>query len=46
MKDARLSIRMSNQRLNKLREYAASQDKFVTQIVSDWIDNYTNSPKM
>jgi len=38
MKTARLSIRMSDRRLNKLRQYAASKDKTLTQIVKDWID--------
>lgn len=38
MKDARLNIRMSERRLNKLRQYAASKDKTVTQIVEDWVD--------
>ena len=45
VKDSRLSIRMSTKRLNKLRQYAASQDKTVTQVVSDWIDKYTGIPK-
>jgi predicted membrane-bound mannosyltransferase len=38
MKDKRLSLRLSVRRLNRLRAYAASQDKTITQIVSDWID--------
>lgn len=38
MKNARLNIRMSERRLNKLRQYAASKDKTVTQIVEDWVD--------
>jgi hypothetical protein len=38
MKTARLNIRMSERRLNKLRQYAASKDKTVTQIVEDWVD--------
>jgi len=38
MKAARLSIGMSERRLNKLRQYAASKDKTVTQIVEDWVD--------
>ena len=37
-KDKRLNIRMSERRLNKLRQYAAEQDKTITQIVSDWVD--------
>lgn len=38
MKDKRLSLRLSLRRLNRLRAYAASQDRTITQIVSDWID--------
>lgn len=38
MKDKRLSLRVSLRRLNRLRAYAASQDKTITQVVSDWID--------
>jgi hypothetical protein len=38
MKDSRLSVRMSIRRLNKLRDYAATKDKTVTQIVEDWVD--------
>jgi hypothetical protein len=45
MKDNKLCIRISTKRLNKLREYATNQDKSMTQIISDWIDKYTNSPK-
>jgi hypothetical protein len=29
---------MSIRRLNKLRDYAATKDKTVTQIVEDWVD--------
>ncbi|XWK86616.1 MAG: hypothetical protein U7127_20755 [Phormidium sp.] len=38
MKSERLSIRLSPRRHNRLRQYAASQDKTITQVVSDWID--------
>jgi hypothetical protein len=38
MNEKRLSLRMSLKRLNRLRVYAATQDKTITQIVSDWID--------
>ncbi|MFB2891923.1 hypothetical protein ACE1CI_03150 [Aerosakkonemataceae cyanobacterium BLCC-F50] len=38
MKSERLSIRLSQRRHNRLRQYAASQDKTITQVVSDWID--------
>lgn len=38
MKTTRLNVRMSEKRLNKLRQYAANKDKTVTQVVEDWID--------
>lgn len=43
MKDSRLSLRMSSRRLNKLRQYAASKDKTVTQVVEDWVDRLPNT---
>ncbi|RAM52952.1 MAG: hypothetical protein C6Y22_03375 [Hapalosiphonaceae cyanobacterium JJU2] len=43
MKDSRLSLRMSSRRLNKLRLYAASKEKTVTQIVEDWVDRLPNT---
>ncbi|GET35409.1 hypothetical protein [Microseira wollei] len=43
MKTTRLNVRMSERRLNKLRLYAASKDKTVTQIVEDWIDRLPNT---
>ncbi|BAY43976.1 hypothetical protein SAMD00079811_15700 [Scytonema sp. HK-05] len=43
MKDSRLSLRISTRRLNKLRSYAASKDKTVTQIVEDWVDRLPNT---
>lgn len=43
MKNARLNIRMSERRLNKLRQYAANKDKTVTQIVEDWVDRLPNT---
>jgi|GEM_PF-586797 len=43
MKDSRLSLRMSSRRLNKLRLYAASKDKTITQIVEDWVDRLPNT---
>ncbi len=43
MKNSRLSIRMSERRLNKLRSYAAIKDKTVTQIVEDWVDRLPNT---
>ena len=42
MKSTRLNVRMSERRLNKLRQYAANKDKTVTQIVEDWIDRLPN----
>ncbi|GAB1540558.1 hypothetical protein NUACC21_32270 [Scytonema sp. NUACC21] len=42
MKTTRLNVRMSERRLNKLRLYAASKDKTVTQIVEDWVDRLPN----
>ncbi len=38
VKEKRLSLRMSQRRMDKIRQYAAEQEKTVTQIVSDWID--------
>ncbi len=35
----RLSLRMSEKRLNKLRAYAADRDKTITSLVEDWIDS-------
>lgn len=43
MKDSRLSVRMSSRRLNKLRQYATSKDKTVTQIIEDLIDRLPNT---
>ena len=43
MKTTRLNVRMSERRLNKLKSYAASKDKTVTQIVEDWIDRLPNT---
>ncbi|MBD2292285.1 hypothetical protein H6G06_01995 [Anabaena sphaerica FACHB-251] len=43
MKSTRLNVRMSERRLNKLRQWAASKDKTVTQIVEDWIDRLPNT---
>jgi hypothetical protein len=38
MKTGRLNLRLSENRLNKLRLYAQSKEKTVTQLVEDWID--------
>jgi hypothetical protein len=37
-KTERLSVRLSETRMNKLRQYAASQEKSITEVVSDWVD--------
>lgn len=46
MKDQRLSLRISLRRLNRLRVYAASQDKTLTQVVSDLIDTLPVDEKL
>jgi len=38
MKAKGLHIRISERRLNKLRLYAASKEKTMTQLIEDWID--------
>lgn len=38
MKENRLNLRISERRLNKLRLYAASKEKTMTQLIEDWID--------
>jgi hypothetical protein len=43
MKTTRLNVRMSERRLNKLRSYALTKDKTVTQIVEDWVDRLPNT---
>lgn len=42
MKDKYIRIRTSERRLNKLRLYAASQEKTMTQIIEDFIDSLPN----
>ena len=39
MKRKRLEIRISERRLNKLREYAVIRDKTMTSIIEDLIDS-------
>ena len=39
MKNRKLTLRISERRLNKLREYAASRDKTMTSLLEDWIDS-------
>ena len=43
MKESRLNLRISTRRLNKLRLYAVSKEKTVTQIVEDWVDRLPNT---
>lgn len=38
MKTKGLHIRISERRLNKLRLYATSKEKTMTQLIEDWID--------
>lgn len=38
MKRTGLNIRISQNRLNKLRLYAAENEKTMTQVISDFID--------
>jgi hypothetical protein len=33
-----LNLRITERRLNKLRLYAASKEKTMTQLIEDWID--------
>ncbi|BAZ12971.1 hypothetical protein NIES4071_48050 [Calothrix sp. NIES-4071] len=42
MKENRLNLRISERRLNKLRLYAASKEKTMTQLIEDWIDRLPN----
>jgi hypothetical protein len=39
MKDKYIRIRTSGRRLNKLRLYAASKEKTMTQVIEDFIDS-------
>jgi hypothetical protein len=43
MKLKGLHIRISERRLNKLRLYAASKEKTMTQLIEDWIDRLPSS---
>lgn len=38
MSKERLSIRVSSNRLEKLRRIAAAKEKTMTQMIEDWID--------
>jgi hypothetical protein len=43
MKKKGLNLRITERRLNKLRLYAASKEKTMTQLVEDWIDRLANT---
>jgi hypothetical protein len=45
MKSGRLNLRISQRRLEKLKIYAQSKEKTVTQLLEDWIDRLP-SPKI
>jgi len=38
MKNQNLHVRISEKRMQKLKSYASSKEKTVTQLVEDWID--------
>jgi hypothetical protein len=38
-----LHIRLSDRRLNKLRQYAVSKDKTMTQVIEELIDGLTEA---
>jgi hypothetical protein len=38
MKESRLSIRASKNRIEKLRRIATQREKTMTQMIEDWID--------
>ncbi|MCC5607742.1 hypothetical protein LC612_13330 [Nostoc sp. CHAB 5834] len=38
MKEKSLRFRMSERRYNKLKLYAGSKEKTMTQLIEDWID--------
>jgi hypothetical protein len=42
MKAKGLHIRISERRLNKLRLYADSKEKTMTQLIEDWVDRLPN----
>ncbi len=43
MKDKNLHIRMSLKRHDKLKSYAQSKEKTITQLVEDWVDRLPNT---
>lgn len=38
-----LHIKLSDRRLNKLRQYAANKDKTMTQVIEELIDSLTEA---
>jgi hypothetical protein len=38
MKEKSLRFRLSERRYNKLKLYAASKEKTMTQLIEDWVD--------
>lgn len=42
MKPKRLNIRLSQKRYDKLKQYADSEEKDMTQIIENWIDRLPN----
>ncbi len=43
MKTKEVHIRISERRFNKLKTYATSKEKTVTQLIEDWIDRLPSS---
>ncbi|BAY46775.1 CopG domain protein DNA-binding domain protein [Scytonema sp. HK-05] len=43
MKEKSLRFRMSERRYNKLKLYAASKEKTMTQLIEDWVDRLPTS---
>ena len=42
MKAKRLNVRLSEKRYDKLKKYADSKEKEMTQLIEDWIDRLPN----
>lgn len=43
MKECRISLRISIRRMSKFRNYAANQDKTLTQLIEEYIDSLPNT---
>jgi predicted HicB family RNase H-like nuclease len=43
MKEKSIRVRLSERRHNKLKAYAQSREKTVTQLIEDWIDRLPSS---